>query len=265
VAVISGITAYLDQPSWAGVAAVIGFAVVASLRLYSATSELESKWYSGRAAAESVKTLVWRYAVGGDPFAKTEPEADRQYVNATLEVIKFLDLPLATGVGSDPSITEWMRASRAGDLESRRAIYEEGRIADQERWYASRGATNQVSAGRWLGIALGIELVGCLLALLMAIGVLAFDAIPIIAAAAAAATGWTESRQFRSLASAYGVAEQELANVKALIDSATTELAWARFVEEAEEAISREHTLWLASRGQRPRGPASRSLANPSS
>ena len=49
------------------------------------------------------------------------------------------------------------------------------------------------------------------------------------------------------LASAYEVASQELAVIGAHGDWASDEPAWAHFVDQAEEAISREHTTWRAS------------------
>ena len=41
---------------------------------------------------------------------------------------------------------------------------------------------------------------------------------------------------------------QELAAISGQVDWAATEPEWAHFVDQAEEAISREHTLWRASR-----------------
>ena len=41
---------------------------------------------------------------------------------------------------------------------------------------------------------------------------------------------------------------QELAAISGQVDWAATEAEWAHFVDQAEEAISREHTLWRASR-----------------
>src|SRR5688572_16797679 len=54
---------------WAGVIAAIAFVVALLTRLDLLTGRPERIWYEGRAAAESAKTLAWRYAVGGVPFA----------------------------------------------------------------------------------------------------------------------------------------------------------------------------------------------------
>lgn len=67
----------------------------------------------------------------------------------------------------------------------------------------------------------------------------------------AAMTAWLQTKQHRALAAAYGVTALELASMRLKIARQSTESDWARFVADAEEAFSREHTLWKASRGVR--------------
>src|SRR5437868_1033768 len=47
---------------------VAAFVLAGSVKLYVGATKPEQDWYDGRALAESVKTLAWRYAVGGKPF-----------------------------------------------------------------------------------------------------------------------------------------------------------------------------------------------------
>ena len=56
-------------------------------------------------------------------------------------------------------------------------------------------------------------------------------------------------KQHRNLATAYSIASQELAEVATEFVTVKGEEHWAAFVSQAEGAISREHTLWRASRG----------------
>jgi hypothetical protein len=42
-----------------------------------------------------------------------------------------------------------------------------------------------------------------------------------------------------------------LSSIRSLIRWQETEADWSNFVDEAETAISREHTLWRANRGMR--------------
>ena len=67
----------------------------------------------------------------------------------------------------------------------------------------------------------------------------------------AAMTAWLQTKQHRTLATAYTVTALELASVRSRIVHQASEEDWATFVSDAEEAFSREHTLWKASRGVR--------------
>ena len=92
-------------------------------------------------------------------------------------------------------------------------------------------------------------------AFLKGFGVFDIDLFGIAGAAAASAAAWLETKQHHVVARAYRVAAQELDAIDALIPQQRTEEAWGRFVAEAEEAISREHTMWKAS--SRSREPVS--------
>jgi hypothetical protein len=71
----------------------------------------------------------------------------------------------------------------------------------------------------------------------------------IAAAAGAAGAAWLQFQQHRVLKTSYALAEQELSLVLARLDHVNDEDEWAEFVTDAEGAISREHTTWLARRG----------------
>ncbi|KQP29325.1 hypothetical protein ASF38_00685 [Aeromicrobium sp. Leaf272] len=86
--------------------------------------------------------------------------------------------------------------------------------------------------------------------LIVLLDVVRIDLVGLIAAGAATMTSWSQAKQYSTLATAYGITAQELATIKSEIDS-VPESEWADYVGQAEEAISREHTLWRASRGIR--------------
>ena len=62
----------------------------------------------------------------------------------------------------------------------------------------------------------------------------------------AAAISWLQLKQHQELKQAYTTAAQELIFIKASSNSIHTEEQLSRFVLDSENAISREHTLWLA-------------------
>ena len=70
----------------------------------------------------------------------------------------------------------------------------------------------------------------------------------LVATVGAATAAWVQAKQYATLASAYATANEELASIRVLSAHATGEAAWAEFVDSAEGAISREHTMWRAPR-----------------
>jgi len=211
----------------------------------------EEAWYGGRAAAESVKTLAWRYAVGGDPFPTTS--TDRDAAGAYLERLKkILDELKGVGLASTPpdgsDLTPAMKALRAASFDDRRAAYEHDRIGSQITWYSTRGDEHEKRARWWTRVTVLSSAAGLAAALVRTFGGIEFDLLGVFAACASAAIAWNQLNQNRVLVAAYRVTASELTNVRGLLEF-TDEVDWPTFVSDAEDAISREHTLWLARHG----------------
>jgi hypothetical protein len=254
IAAAAGVVTWkTDSADWAGVIAAAAFAVALVLRIYLLSNRPDRTWYDGRAVAESAKNLAWRYAVGGEPFRidTNEAEADELLVKRLRELLEGLKgVHLVPPSNEAEQITSGMRELRTKSLDERKQAYVLGRIDDQQGWYSQKARWNNKRANLWSGILTLIEAVGIVAAVFKAIGVLEVDLLGLAAAVAAAGMSWLQAKQYSNLAEAYSVAAQELAAVKARISRQSTEEEWARFVNEAEDAISREHTLWKASRTQ---------------
>jgi hypothetical protein len=141
-----------------------------------------------------------------------------------------------------------MRELRARPLDARKNAYEDRRIRDQQQWYSTKAERNRKSAGAWNAVTLTLEAAGATGAFLRAADVVAIDLLGLAGAAVAALTAWMQTKQYDNLASAYALAAHELTSIRSLIDLPMDEGEWAAFVAQAEEAISREHTTWRASR-----------------
>lgn len=233
--------------------ALVGFAAALIVELFLALDRPDRKWYEGRAAAESAKTLAWRYAVRGESFGDdlVQPRLDQFFVERINEVTNDLkDLELDPSAGSTSQITDLMREARESDFEARKALYRDGRVEDQRAWYEKKAAHNKTRARQWLGATLAAEGLGLMAGVLVVVNVVDLDLLGLFAAIAATITAWVQAKQHGNLATAYNITAQELAGVKAELVN-VDEARWARFVGQAEEAISREHTLWRASRGIR--------------
>ncbi|HVF14408.1 MAG TPA: SLATT domain-containing protein, partial [Acidimicrobiales bacterium] len=80
--------------------------------------------------------------------------------------------------------------------------------------------------------------------------------IGILETVVAAIMTWAGVRAYGPTATAYAFTARELQAIRALGDSAArAEDSWAEFVADAEDAISREHTMWRASRASTSTAP----------
>ncbi|WP_329497297.1 DUF4231 domain-containing protein [Kitasatospora herbaricolor] len=248
-------TGSADGPLWAWLAAVaylgaICFAVI------TGRQNPQGLWYEGRAAAESVKTLAWKFAVRADayqPPPTTLPDAEGLYRFQLARVLHAFRDSRAVRGGATAEVTEAMRGLREQPLSVRREVYLQERVKVQHDWYATK-ARRCARAGFWTGV-LGIVLpaLGLVLAVLRALGGFGYDALGTVSAVAASVAAWAQLRQYRPLAAAYALAADELELIRRQLTqldvrSPDAEELWARLARDAEDAVSREHTTWQARR-----------------
>lgn len=230
--------------------AFLAFACALGAELFLAVTSPLTTWYEGRAAAESAKTLAWRYMVCAEPFEVDTPDVDRQFLAQTYSLLQDLrSISLGTAEPDAHQISDKMRQVRALNFDERRQVYLTDRIADQQRWYSGKARWNDRRARGWVLVSIVLEIAGLLGGAFKAFGWISFDLLGFLAASAGGVMAWIEAKQHRNLATAYGIASQELASIATELATLTSEERWAAFVSQAEEAISREHTLWRASRG----------------
>ncbi|HTX14756.1 MAG TPA: DUF4231 domain-containing protein [Candidatus Baltobacteraceae bacterium] len=240
---------------WAGVLAILCFAVVIFTEASLYLVKPERTWYEARAAAESVKTLSWRFAVGGAPFnvgVDTEAHVSDLFLDRLKSVLGVLkNLDLIAPVSAEHQITPQMRILRASAFADRKSAYEHDRVANQQIWYQAKANWNRRRAFGWNLAIVVAELLGVSCAVLKTIGVTQRDLLTFSGVIVATMVGWLQAKQHRTLATAYTITALELASVRSKIADQNDETEWAEFVNDAEEAFSREHTLWKASRGIR--------------
>lgn len=212
-------------------------------------AKAESRWYDARAAAESIKTASWEFAVGGEAYRLDDSSAESRYLDVLKRVlanVKSLDVG-AAGTGN-ASVTSSMKALRAKDRVARAEAYLSGRVEDQVRWYASKAAANKRLAKRFGIAVVMVEAAAVLLGVLRVSGSLSPDFLGPLAACAAGLVGWMQAKKYSNLAEAYAVTSHEVSLVPATLDPAQPERAWAQAVHDAEAAFSREHTMWQVRR-----------------
>ncbi|MFC5665434.1 DUF4231 domain-containing protein [Kitasatospora misakiensis] len=236
-----------DGLDWAGFGAALAFISSILLRLYIVEQRDERRWYECRAAAESCKTLAWRYAVCGDPFPESMPadEARRLFIARLREISLGLDV-VDVSFGLD--INEAMERCRAADRGTRIETYRDNRLAEQVAWYARMAKLRDRQSRVWRRLALLGELVGIVAGVLKAYRVLSIDLLGVVSAGVAGITAWAQAQRLETEASAYSLTAREIRHILSLTDAGADAEAWGSFVDQAESAISREHTMWASGR-----------------
>jgi hypothetical protein len=238
---------------------VIGSAVIFILSLVAslvlAIRRLDRLRYAGRAVAESVKTLAWRYAMGAEPYGTSQDAAtvDSRFVaalKAVLDERRYLAIPLVAGAETSATqITDRMRQVRARPVTDRLRIYVTDRIEEQRDWYAAKARSNSRLEGRWFSAVIASQAVAAISAIaLMWNPAFAINGTGLFSALAASFAAWMQTKRFQELSQSYAVAAHELGMIRDRASGVATEAALSSFVNDAETAMSREHTLWTARR-----------------
>lgn len=207
---------------------------------------LDQRWFQARAVAESVKTAAWRYAMGAPPFEGVEAEEE---LGRTLRRIRDDNVAVAADLdraaGEAVAVTPSMRAARAEAWETRRRIFIAHRLEDQIGWYGGKSVRNGQMARRLRWATLGVQLVAIGLAVAR-IGDPRLNFVGTATTVLAGMIAWSQAKRFADLATSYRATHDELAQIGAGIERAPDEAAFLGAVAEAENAISREHTMWVA-------------------
>lgn len=251
-ALFGGIAATVDShgrvEKTAAALALTAFIAALLTEIHLLRDKPEERWYNGRALAESVKTLAWRYMAGAAPFPPSLPDDEARDVLLTRihDLTTEANLPGLTF--GQAQVTDRMREVRALDFADRKSAYLALRVADQEGWYNAKARLNKQNSGKWRSILILFEVLGVATSTVSLLDLADVDASSVVAAAIAAAGAWLEVKQYDNLSSAYSLTATELGFVRMTGENVTTEPDWSRYVVSAEQAISREHTMWLARR-----------------
>lgn len=216
--------------------------------------KFEDLWYQGRALAESVKTLTWRYITCSENYESTVPqhEVEKSFADSLqLLQTKFPDLInfVDTNILQQSAITSEMNNIRNLPWQQRLKLYVEYRIEDQVYWYSTKAKFNKVKKAKWLWLVISAQVLSVLSCLSLIVWTSSsWNLVGLFTTVAASAIAWLEVKQYQSLIQAYTTATMELTLIKSLSDSILIEDDFTKYVLDSENAISREHTMWLAQR-----------------
>ncbi len=173
-----------------------GFFIAFVCEIASWIHKPEVEWYLGRALAESVKTLAWRYAVAADPFG---PHLDQgqahQVMRKRLQEVAAATNDLITVEADPPEFTDRMEELRQAPFPQRREAYLKGRTEDQRQWYAAKARYNRHRALIWRIALVTAEVVALVLASLRIVAGSSVNFAGLLAAVIGAGAAWMALKQ----------------------------------------------------------------------
>ncbi len=235
---------------YSAIAIVLGLGL---LILWVTRSRYDDKvWFDCRAIAESAKTATWRFMMGAPPFSEGDL-VEGGFVSELREIREarpHSNKDIAGKIDPNTSaVTKFMREMRGRSFGERMTFYIDYRLRDQKKWYSKKANMNARSGRNWFWVTVGLQALAFTIAIIEAVsGGFQITIVPILTTCAAAVAAWNQMKRHNELAQTYGLAAQELEELESITVSLTEEGKFLQIVEQVEEAISREHTMWCARR-----------------
>ncbi len=176
----------------------------------------------------------------------------KQFINdlkAILNQNKSLSHSLqSTNAVNDP-ISQPMKDVRALSVPERLVVYVGQRIQNQATWYWTKSRFNKRRAQQWFWVSIFLH-TSAIAMLLYRIKDPAFSLpVEVVATSAGAVLTWLQAKKHNELNSAYALAAHEIVLIKGESASVCREQQLSEYVVNSEAAFSREHTQWVARKG----------------
>jgi hypothetical protein len=225
-----------------------------ALSIVLKSKKYEEAWYQGRALAESCKTLTWRFVCCSEYFENNLDitEVKKRFNSRIKELsaeFKNLTKDLNSKTLNLPIITNKMLEIRSCDLSARLEYYIQNRIEEQKSWYSDKAEFNSKKYELWFWVIILCQFIALLSVIyLIKVPSSNWNFVSLFTTISASAISWLQLKKHQELKQAYTTATQELNFIITLTEEVVNEDSFSKFVLDSENAISREHILWLAQR-----------------
>ena len=223
------------------------------LNIYILFFRPEKSWYEGRAIAESVKTLTWKFITNTKPFKiSLQQEKAEQIFNENLKKIigqrRDFYILIGQNYPDGNMISDEMISIRNCSFEERKKKYVEDRIQDQINWYSYKTKQNALNKNIALGLIIGFQILAIFVFIFEKNLFVNYSFTSILITMTSVFMTWLQLKRFQELTDAYGITATELKFIKEKSKFILDDNQLEKYVDDTETAISREHTLWLARR-----------------
>jgi len=230
------------------------FLCALGISILLSTKKYEKTWYSARAVAESVKTSAWRYMMKAEPFldATSIKEVNTIFRNLLSEILHSnnqLGELLGGAISASEQLSSKMEDIRRSSLENRKSVYLNERVDEQRKWYANKSGYNKHHGRRFFALLVFFQILA-ISCVLLRIAYPEWKMWPtnVFVVLAGSVLTWTQVKRFQEIATAYALTAHEIGIIRGKLAESDTDEEFSDFVNDAENAFSREHTQWVARR-----------------
>ena len=235
---------------WTALAQSIALLFALGCSIYLFTQRPDRYWYAGRAVAESIKTLTWRYICRAEPFQGDDKLAKAEFRNKLKQIYdqnKDICQKLTEYIG-EGQFTDKMDEIRNLSLSERISFYRKNRIKNQLSWYKKKADFNKCRANLFFWLLIITNAAALILSLFK---IRYYDVnfpSDVIIAISAGILSWIQAKRFTELSASYALTAHEISLINEQAEQFDNEQHFSVFVGDAENAFSREHTQWVATR-----------------
>lgn len=222
------------------------------IRWYIHRSGVQDNWYNGRAIAESIKTMTWKFAMR--PYTDASQQGiEREHHQFNNQVEQIMKVWKDTGSKNSKPITtpfisqNLLAIKSLKDWTKKRALYDESRILNQQEWYDQRAKKNKRLSNLFYYLIMLCYAVALVCSVYFISYPDQFNLTPIFGLFASSILAWTQLNDYKDLKNAYSLAHYEINGIIKEMAN-TNEENFYQHVEDIEHAFSREHTIWIARR-----------------
>lgn len=245
------LTFYMETSKEAGIISFVLFVIIIFTTIYQRVKRYDRTWYNGRAVAESLKTRTWRFVMRAEPYYDNSNINNVKHffiadIREIFDQNRELSAELIGDWEMDDTITQSMLEIRAMDYKERLNYYIKYRINEQRLWYYKKAKYNKNIGKYWFyGLVCFYFLILVFTLLSIAYDLYFLPTSAMIVTGSSILT-WTQLKKFQDLATSYSLTAHEIGIVKEASYRVDSEFELSRFVMDAENAFSREHTQWVA-------------------
>ena len=208
-------------------------------------------WYNGRAVAESVKSMTWKWMMKAEPYHYEEPSTAIQKLQRDLQLLLEQNKTLFNHYQDDDdgfySISNKMKEVRMASTKEKLDFYNIYRVKDQLNWYKRKSKDLHKMH---VAFSIAVVLFYILIIVLMILNIASPSTslpIELISAIVSALISWIEAKKYDELSCAYSLAKNDISIINNnVLEGEVSENEVSEYVINSENAFSREHTQWIA-------------------